>query len=125
MCLVSEGYNTHLTVTLAGQNNIELSSPCPVIRDLELTVYQKQWREDEVITPGAVSEVYSMKFKKPIKRIIFVDGAPMDWAAMGITQNKREDDKTAPGFLDWSGYTLAETPGEGSVNAKIIFEYYS
>lgn len=125
MCIVSEGANTNLVINLNGVSNVVVSSPCPVIRDVQLAVIQKQWREDEITVDEEISQVYSMKFKKPLKRIMHINGQPYDWAYMGITQNKRLEDSTLTGYLDFSNFSLAATAGEGTISGKIIFEYFS
>jgi hypothetical protein len=77
------------------------------------------WEEAETVEVlNPTNMVYDMQFKKQISKIIHISGTPVKWAKMGIIHNRRLDDNAAPGFLDFTNYTLSE---DGTISGDFDF----
>jgi hypothetical protein len=81
------------------------------------------WLWGYVPVADAVDIVYSPLFRQDIAPIIFINGVPFKWAALGIVQNKKDQpgEEAQTPYLDFTGYAI----GEGVITGDIDFQYLS
>lgn len=76
-------------VVVCSDNQVEVTGNVSsiVTTDVEASNGEAPYKTQAVTVAGPVSEVTHDKLARPIHPIIWVDGAPLRWAKLGITQD--------------------------------------